>query len=405
MKNSVICILAVFLCSKPFAQSITPNLVFATFSNEVVKPAKFISLHPATKEVSAKYLNAYIKRKESVKAVLGYTKKKRAVGVHYFPGVTGEKVLIIGGMHGSELSSVELAKTIIQHLEKGVYPYYDVLIIPELFPDNVAFAQSVVKTKNTVNAGRYTTRSGVDPNRQMPTPGKPFNETNPIDANGRLIEMENQYLLQLIQEHKPSHIINLHAIRDVSKAGIYADPRTDCKGFALGFEPDSVIAVSIAMDIYKKGGCVTGNNLSSNPTALYYKDPLIAPAGTLQKRNLHGSLLPGNRGNGVSLGTWASTSVCENDMVTRNASSLITIEFPGYNSSNACDDSIQKRECLLNIRLYSAAIINFLCCREIEPAGFVKTDQITRLTSPSTGCPTQVNINPSASSFSVNTSL
>ena len=51
MKNSVICILAVFLCSKPFAQSITPNLVFATFSNEVVEPAKFISFNPATKEV------------------------------------------------------------------------------------------------------------------------------------------------------------------------------------------------------------------------------------------------------------------------------------------------------------------------------------------------------------------
>ena len=64
-----------------------------------------------------------------------------------------------------------------------------------------------------------------------------------LDAHGRLIEKENALLLQLIQSFAPERIVNIHAIKDSTKAGIFADPRTDCDGRALGFASDSTLAV------------------------------------------------------------------------------------------------------------------------------------------------------------------
>jgi hypothetical protein len=190
----------------------------------------------------------------------------------------------------------------------------------------------------------------------MPSLGKEFDEEKPFDFNGRLIEKENQYLLQLIQDYKPSRIVNLHAIKDITKAGIYADPRTDCNGLALGFETDSSLAVSMANYICEKGGRVPGNNLAMNPTALYYYDPQIAAVGSLQKRNLHGSPLPKDRGFGVSLGGWATSAICKEDSLVRDAIPLITVEFPGYKPSFAYATEVEKEQCQFNIQLYSAAV-------------------------------------------------
>jgi hypothetical protein len=66
---------------------------------------------------------------------------------------------------------------------------------------------------------------------------------------------------------------------------------------------------------------------------LYYCDPHIAPAGTKQPRNIHGSKLASNRGYGVSLGGWASTAVCEQDEVySRPSMILLTVEFRATNA-------------------------------------------------------------------------
>jgi hypothetical protein len=310
-------------------------------------------------EIPAADLETSLRTKQRTKIVLGYTRQSRPVEVYYFPGLSNNRALIIGGMHGSELSSIEIAKNIIGLLSNGMKTYYDVLIIPSLFPDNAVAAQSEFRFNSVNNAGRYTTKNSVDPNRQMPCPGQAFEASQPLDFNQRTIEKENQYLLRFIQDYKPSRIINLHAIRDLSKAGIYADPRTDCNGLALGFESDSTLAVSMAQYICHSGGSVPGNHLQTAPTALYYNDPSIAAAGNLQKRNLHGSPLPDNRGCGVSLGGWATSAVCSADSsFIRNAMRLITVEFPGYKPPSAFTDSIQKEQCLFNIQLYSAAIVS-----------------------------------------------
>jgi hypothetical protein len=162
-------------------------------------------------------------------------------------------------------------------------------------------------------------------------------------------------LLALIQSFKPSRIVNLHAIKDTSRAGIFADPRTDCQGMALGYESDSVLAITMANFIREKGGVVPGNFKSKAPSVLYYKDPAIVEQGTFQKRNLMGAKLNDDRGAGVSLGSWATTAVCD-QKAPRDAMRLLTVEFPGYQSYMQCinEEAIQKR--FMNVYLYAAAV-------------------------------------------------
>lgn len=334
-------------------------------------------------ELSNAALEECLKNKQRAKAVLGFTRQNRPVEVYYFPGTSNKRALIIGGMHGSELSSIELALNIVQHLANGGHSYYDVLIIPRLFPDNAAAAQLNGGAEKTVNAGRYTTKNSADPNRQMPGPGKGFSEAAPFDYHGRRIEKENQFLLQLIQEYKPSRMVNLHAIRDAAKAGIYADPRTDCDGRALGFETDSLLALAMARYICDNGGWVPGNHLQTQPTALYHNDPPPAAAGSWQKRNLHGSTLPQDRGYGVSLGSWAATAVCdENGNLVRSAARLITVEFPGYKPSTAYTDRVGKEQCRFNIQLYGAAVVSVFLHPFFEEDGPGAEQLTTSIPSP-----------------------
>jgi len=88
----------------------------------------------------------------------------------------------------------------------------------------------------------------------------------------------------------------------------------------------------MAKYIYENGGNVAGNRLDSIPTALYYNDPFIVQRGDWQPRNLIGAVISGDRGQGVSLGGWASTAICDtiNFDNSRQAMRLITVEFPGY---------------------------------------------------------------------------
>ena len=293
------------------------------------------------------------------KAILAYTRQLRPLDIHYFPGTSNENALVIGGVHGSELSSVSVAKQLIELLSNSdVKPYYNVIIIPTLFPDNAALAaQYKSEIGSTSNIGRYSDEAHADPNRQMPPFGKAFNEIEPVDFAGRPIEMENQLLLQVIQIFRPTRIANLHAIRDKNHAGIYADPRTDCNGFAQGYEKDSALAVNIAQYISHHNGCVPGNQLANTPTALYYCDPVIAPAGTKQQRNIHGSQLAGNRGYGVSLGGWASTAVCEDDeMYNRPPMILLTVEFPGNKRPEDYNIINEKETCTHNVVQYAKAL-------------------------------------------------
>lgn len=336
--------------AKANAQSLQNDLAFAsikTFSNKTAFENEKASHY------SAGLVETWMKERKRSKTVLGYSQQNREVVAYYFPGTSNKKALVIAGVHGSELSAIEVAKQLLQLLSAGEMPYYNLVVIPCLFPDNADKALRLL-AKPVSNFGRYSSKESVDPNRQMPPLGKPFLKENPVDMYGRPIERENQFLLQLVQDYQPSRIVNLHAIKDITKAGVYADPRTGCDGLALGFQSDSSLALSMARFIESNGGYVPGNALQQSPTALYYHDPEIAPAGFLQKRNLNGSALANKRGSGVSLGGWASTAVCD-DEGKREAARLLTVEFPGYNPSFRYSGE-EKTRCALNTRLYALAL-------------------------------------------------
>ncbi|MDP4263363.1 MAG: M14 family zinc carboxypeptidase [Bacteroidota bacterium] len=282
---------------------------------------------------SLKEISFITKANKITQFSLGSSQQGRKIGAFYFPGTSKQRALVIAGVHGSELSSVEVAWQLIRQLMQDDPPYYSVIIIPSLFPDNSIKAMNdPALIGGVANIGRYTFPFSVDPNRQMPSPGEAYDENNGTDHLGRFIEKENQLLLQLIQSFRPQRIVNLHAIRNKDYGGVYADPRTDQNGIALGFSSDSSLAIRIAACIHQHGGNVEGNNLDREPTALYYKDPIPAPAGFLQKRNMTGSALNANRGSGVSLGTWGATAVGnkKDPSKNRDAMRIITIEYPGY---------------------------------------------------------------------------
>jgi hypothetical protein len=222
----------------------------------------------------------------------------------------------------------------------------------------VAAAQSK-EIGSTKNIGRYTHAGIADPNRQMPPVGKPFNIEDPLDHIGRTIEYENQLLLQVIEAFRPQRIANVHAIRNTAKAGFFADPRTDCNGLALGYQSDSLLAITMAQYINAKGGYVPGNAIDSQARTLYHNDPYIAEQGQLQIRNLCGSQLNNLLGCGVSLGTWASTAVCDTAQLFKNRSAMrvITVEFPG-NKRPVDYTAAERKEIEKQVQLYASAISN-----------------------------------------------
>ncbi|HEX2533422.1 MAG TPA: hypothetical protein VHK69_06785 [Chitinophagaceae bacterium] len=300
---------------------------------------------------------AWLKAGLPVHTALGLTREGRAVEAYYFPGTSDQTALVIGGVHGSELSALEVVAEVRRVLSEGGRPYYNVIVLPCLFPDNAAHAAGCPEAiGSTRNLGRYTDSTAADPNRQMPPLGQAFNPAHPVDARGRCIEGENQLLLRLIEAYRPQRIVNVHAIRDRRGAGFFADPRTDCNGTALGFTPDSALAVRMARSVQEKGGYVPGNRLSTGPTALYPADPFPVPAGQLQPRNAEGSRLPGGRGCGISLGSWATTAVCRGG--ERPAAQLITVEFPGNKRPMDYALPQEQAENRRQVQWYAEAILN-----------------------------------------------
>lgn len=291
--------------------------------------------------------------------IAGFSKNGLPIEAYYFPGRSENRALVIGGVHGSELSGIAVAKKLIEQLNREKDIYYSVIIIPCLFPDNAGKAvANPAMIGGVSNIGRYSYTESADPNRQMPSLGRAFNPDKPVDHAGRPIEPENQLLLQFIQEFQPQRIVNLHAIRDMAQGGIYADPRTDSKGIAFEYETDNNLALAMAAFIEENGGKVPGNHLQKQPTALYHVDPPVALPGQRQKRNLEGSKLPGNRGYGVSLGSWASTAVDDPylEKFNRPAIRLFTVEFPGYKRPGDYKDPLIRLFCARQVDLFAASI-------------------------------------------------
>ncbi|HEX7902258.1 MAG TPA: hypothetical protein VF487_00165 [Chitinophagaceae bacterium] len=306
-------------------------------------------------------LKQILLEKKATKFTIGLSKKGKTIEAYFFPGRSAFNALVIGGVHGSELSSVEVTNTLVQQLFKRDSIFYNVIIIPCLFPDNAATAEELKREIGTLkNVGRYSFSGAPDPNRQMPAPGTPLNEVEYLDHAGRKIETENILLLQLINEFKPQRIASVHAIHNKQYSGFFADPRTDELSMALGYETDSLLALSMANHVEILGGSSPGNFIYKKPTTLYYKDPLAVEKGNFQQRNFIGSSTAGQSDGGVSLGTWAATAVKDTTDPTsnRDAIRIITIEFPGNKRPQDYSSYKQQQYCRQQVNRFAAAIHN-----------------------------------------------
>lgn len=292
---------------------------------------------------------------------LGKTKVEREVKYYFFPGRSNERALVIAGVHGSELSGIEVATILKDSLRTGPKPFFNTIVVPELFRDNAARARKAKLRPGDdyTKVGRYTNprcdksefrkkdkkksdkeKICVDPNRQFPAAGKPFYPDKPNDALGRPIEPENKMLLELIDLFKPSRIASIHAHtmpspmkRGKAGPGIFADPHRVPKGVtqlqrlraalrkARRTGRDCKLALAMASrfrSVYnrltkRKDGAkrIPGNWLDSKKQTCWYGRASI----------------PG----GVSLGKWGPAPIPG----VRDSITVITVEVRHYYPSNA----------------------------------------------------------------------
>jgi hypothetical protein len=133
--------------------------------------------------------------------VLGESVMGRAIELYVF-GDGGETTLILGGIHGNEFTSHEVAIELIRYLSEHpeVYAGRCVMIAPAVNPDGLAARQRV-------NA------HGVDINRNFPATNFPQSPSIKF-AGGRqaFSEPETHAIMAAIEHAHPAKIISMHSI-------------------------------------------------------------------------------------------------------------------------------------------------------------------------------------------------
>lgn len=189
--------------------------------------------------------------------------------------------LIVAGVHGSELSGVEVAHWIRVKLERRMSqdngkwkPYYTTVIVPEIYPKSVELGRKCLDNKAQSKDRELIKRCGVTkkgrevdwklhpgdkttyvipPNRQFPPPGRPLSHLSrrkkpgPVDPDGNPVTEdanraampggvpllpETREFLRLVEKLKPKRIASIHAQIPVNNPdygvdapGIFVDPR------------------------------------------------------------------------------------------------------------------------------------------------------------------------------------
>ena len=223
---------------------------------------------------------------------LGLDTLNQPIRAHLIPGQIDEVALVVAGVHGSEQSGVEVADLLLAQL--AVHrPFLTVVVVPRLFPDNVAsradWEKQLAKDQGRIALEKYrelrgnandpgrVTAGQVDPNRQFPELGADLDLANPVDAKGRPVEPGNLALLTLIKAYAPTRIAAIHAQKDLDKAGVFSDPQP-----AAASNPLSATADQLAIDTAKRAGSlgarVTGNTRGRKTFSSLYpgQDPKIA---------------------------------------------------------------------------------------------------------------------------------
>ena len=101
------------------------NNVFIDTTKET---ATHLSARPAgskNKELDfdVELLQKILQQKKAARFLLGQSKKKQNIEAWYFPGTSKRKALVVGGVHGTELSGIEITEALIQTLIGGTQSY------------------------------------------------------------------------------------------------------------------------------------------------------------------------------------------------------------------------------------------------------------------------------------------
>jgi len=253
---------------------------------------------------------------------VGVDSEGSPVNAHVIPGQIADVAMVVAGVHGSEQSGVEVAERLLKQLASRK-PYFTVVIVPRLFPTNVAsraaWEERLAKRQSNIainqyrelrdkagDVGRETkgrkdpgreTKGRKDPNRQFPELGQDLDLSNPVDSKGEIIEPSNLALLALINVFKPSRIVSIHAVKDLAKAGIFADPHPSVPAYAKSPMAKHADALALAMAKKAKtlGVKVRGNEPGGTWTSLYPGQDRKKSAEQMKKEDAKGR----------SFGQWA----------------------------------------------------------------------------------------------------
>ncbi|WP_287127862.1 M14 family zinc carboxypeptidase [Candidatus Cyanaurora vandensis] len=320
-----------------------------------------VTTHSCPGMVACVLVNGNVVTKWS--GTLGTTRAGRPITAHYFQGTGAGRALVIGGVHGSEQSAVEVAQNLVAELKKGPSPAYSVLIVPVLFPDSYALARTQrlqpggVGGPQDSNRGRYV--RGLDPNRNFPAPG----QLTPHDRLGRSLLPENVLLMDLITRFAPTRIASLHAHRlpqgplkrGQATAGIYAAPQTWAKDtpadqqqlYRTQTQQDDTLALTMARHAQARGARVPGNWLTSRPITRY-------PMGRIQ--------------GGTSLGQWGPRAIPGQ----RAGLTVITVEAASYYPSDqAQKPALRERE----LAALSSALYQVFLTEKPLPGSYKETNK------------------------------
>lgn len=195
-------------------------LLIVVFVNSLVLANENSALTPAQacQKISSKLASVGRNECKSLDlALTGSTSVKHfPILVKEYPPLNGKtplgRILLIGGTHGDELSSISVVFKWMKILQKHHSGKFHWRIAPLLNPDG-----ALIRKHKRENA------NGVDLNRNFDTPGEPKNSAldhwiNKTKSNKRrypgpspLSEPETQWLYNEIATFKPDVIISVHA--------------------------------------------------------------------------------------------------------------------------------------------------------------------------------------------------
>ena len=245
----------------------------------------------------------------------------RKVDVEFIPGISGETILIVGGVHQDEKQGKLLAKELFAKL-RSEQQYYNIIIIPDLFGHRGVSDRDI--DGKTTNTGNFPNQNETLADAAKRGGGTPLAAT--VDSQGTAVRSpekmlpENVILVSLLEKYKSQLVFTLsihdHSALNLSKTKSVkgkdvlkteAEMQNGINNGAPGFFLDqkaggdssaSQLAKDVVTEAEKNGVNVDGNYLGTMVNGSYVRGSLTSdyPNATAKQSK-----------PGVSFGTYGSS--------------------------------------------------------------------------------------------------